>query len=591
MPRIELRLWLIRALLGTLLAAGLAPLQAAEVRWRTEKFAYVTKGQAVRDFLRQFGASQGLTVVVDPAVEGTVVGNFNLTPQSMLEFVATTFGLIWYYDGNVLYVYPTSEARSQILRLNYTTSERLKQTLTKLGINDKRYPITFDASANTALVSGPKRYVELVEQSARALDQNESSRGASDIQVFPLKYAWAADYTFTQGGREFKLPGVASVLRNLYNNNNNAQAPANAIASLRRGGSNSTVDKLRGLGLINPDAAGGEAQRLGSDAPSEAEAGGAQLGLPQFQPDGRLNAVVIRDLPERMAFYERVVRALDVRPGIVEIEARIIEVSSDAVESLGVDWRFQSNRVDVQTGRGNLPTLDFNNTLNGPLPPGAGNSSGSAGGIPGTGITPPTSSPDAARGGIFSLRLGDAGRFLLARVSALAQEGKANILSSPRVMTLDNVEAVLENVSTFFVRVAGNLDVDLFNISSGTSLRVTPLIVPEGDQTHIKLAIKIEDGSLTSQQVDSIPVVRRSSIGTQAFINNGDALLIGGYAQETDNNSEVGVPGLSKIPVFGRLFRFDEKRKQRVERLFLLTPRVMPMPGLPPLPPAQGATQ
>ncbi len=581
MPRIELRLCLVRALVGAVFAVGLAPLQAAEVRWRTEKFAYVTKGQAVRDFLRQFGASQGLTVVVDPAVEGTVVGNFNLTPQSMLEFVATTFGLIWYYDGNVLYVYPTSEARSQILRLNYTTSERLRQTLTKLGINDKRYPITFDASANTALVSGPKRYVELVEQSARALDQNESSRGASDIQVFPLKYAWAADYTFTQGGREFKLPGVASVLRNLYNNSSPPSATS-ALGSMRRNGQ-STVDKLRGLGLINPDGGGSDGLRPAPDAPGESEGSGTQLGLPQFQPDGRLNAVVVRDLPERMAFYERVIRTLDVRPGIVEIEVRIIEVSSDAIESLGVDWRFQSNRVDIQTGRGNLPTLDFNNTLNGPLPPGAGNSSGSAGGIPGTGVTPPTSSADAARGGIFSLRLGDAGRFLLARVSALAQEGKANILSSPRVMTLDNVEAVLENVSTFFVRVAGNLDVDLFNISSGTSLRVTPLIVPEGDQTHIKLAIKIEDGALTSQQVDSIPVVRRSSIGTQAYINNGDALLIGGYAQEIDNNTDVGVPGLSKIPVFGRLFRFDEKRKQRVERLFLLTPRVMPLPGAPPV--------
>ncbi len=576
MPRIDLRSWLIRALLGASLVGGLVPLQAAEVRWRTEKFAYVTKGQAVRDFLRQFGASQGLTVVVDPAVEGTVVGNFNLTPQSMLEFVATTFGLIWYFDGNVLYVYPTSEARSQILRLNYTTADRLRQTLTKLGITDKRYPVTFDASANTALVSGPKRYVELVEQSARALDQNESSRGSSDIQVFPLKYAWAADYTFTQGGREFKLPGVASVLRNLYNNNA-APSARNSVASMRRNGQ-STVDKLRGLGLISADAA--DAQHSGSDT-GEPEAGSAQLGLPQFQPDGRLNAVVVRDLPDRMGFYERVIHALDVRPGIVEIEVRIIEVSSDAVDSLGVDWRFQSQSVDVQTGRGNLPTLNFNNALNGPLPPGAGNSSGSAGGIPGTGITPPTSSPDAARGGILSLRLGDAGRFLLARVSALAQEGKANILSSPRVMTLDNVEAVLENVSTFFVRVAGNLDVDLFNISSGTSLRVTPLIVPEGDQTHIKLAIKIEDGALTSQQVDSIPVVRRSSIGTQAYINNGDALLIGGYAQEIDNNTEVGVPGLSKIPVFGRLFRFDEKRKQRVERMFLLTPRVMPIPGAP----------
>ncbi len=567
------------ALWCMLLGAWLAPVQAAEVRWRTEKFAYVTKGQAVRDFLRQFGSSQGLTVVVDPAVEGTVVGNFNLTPQSMLEFVSTTFGLIWYFDGNVLYVYPSSEARSQILRLNYTTSDRLRQTLTKLGVTDKRYPITFDASANTALVSGPKRYVELVEQTAHALDQNEGSRGAADIQVFTLKYAWAADYTFIQGGREFKLPGVASVLSRLYNGSSPAAGTVD-VRSMRRN-SQSTVDKLRGLGLVDANASGLDAQRAMPASEPDAGGGNAQLGLPQFQPDGRLNAVVVRDLPERMGFYEKVIHSLDVRPGIVEIEVRIIEVSSDAIDSLGVDWRFQNSRIDLQSGRGNLPTLTFDNTLNGPLPPGAGNSSGAAGGIPGTGVTPPISSADAARGGVVSLRLGDAGRFLLARVSALAQEGKANILSSPRVMTLDNVEAVLENVNTFFVRVAGNLDVDLFNISSGTSLRVTPLIIPEGDQTHIKLAIKIEDGNVTSQQVDSIPVVRRSTISTQAYIGNGDALLIGGYAQETDNNTQVGVPGLSQIPIFGRLFRFDEKRKQRVERLFLLTPRVMPMPGAP----------
>jgi type III secretion protein C len=562
-----------------LLGPWLTPSQAAEVRWRSEKFVYQTKGQEVRDFLRAFAASQGLTVVVDPAVEGTMAGNFNLTPQSMLELIATTKGLIWYYDGNVLYVYPSSEARSQVVRLNYTSANRLRQSLVKLGIGDKRYPISFDNAANTALVSGPKRYVELVEQAARALDQDEGGRGTADIQVFPLKYAWAADYTFVQGGREFKLPGVASVLGSLYNSSNAAVGNV-AVRSARRGGG-STVDKLRGLGLADPNAPGIEAAR--NPPGNEPEAGGrtTQLGLPQFQPDGRLNAVVVRDLPERMAFYEKVIRSLDVRPGIVEIEVRIIEVSSDAIDSLGVDWRFQSGRVDLQSGRGNLPNLNYGNTLNGALPNGAGNSSGAPGGIPGTGVTPPTSSPDLPRGGIFSLRLGDAGRFLLARVSALAQEGKANILSSPRVMTLDNVEAVLENVSTFFVRVAGNLDVDLFNISSGTSLRVTPLIVQEGAQTNIKLAIKIEDGNVTSQQVDSIPVVRRSTIGTQAFIGNGDALLIGGYAQETDNDTQVGVPGLSKIPVFGRLFRYDEKRKQRVERLFLLTPRVMPLPGAP----------
>jgi type III secretion protein C len=550
--------------LCALIGASQMPARAADVRWRTEKFVYQTKGQELRDFLRAFAANQGLSIVVDPGVESKQVsGNFKLTPQSTLEWIANTYGLIWYFDGNVLYVYPSSEAKSQLVRLNSNGAQRLRDSLDRLGISDRRFPVKYDKVANTALISGPKRYVELVEQAAAGANQDEGNVGNADIQVFPLKYAWAADYTFTQGGREFKLPGVATVLSNLYNST--ATSGSVPVRGTRRSGS-STIDKLRGLGLADPKASGIEVAKR--DLAEEVEAdknSSAQLGLPQFQPDGRLNAIVVRDRPDRMAFYEKVIRALDVKPGIVEIEVRIIEVSTDAVESLGVDWRAQNRRGDLQIGRGALPSLDFNNTLNGQSPPGTGNNPSGAGVLPG--------------GGILSLRLGDAGRFLLARVSALAEQGKANILSSPRVMTLDNVEAVLENFETFFVKVAGNLDVDLFNISAGTSLRVTPLIVNEGTEKHIKLAIKIEDGSITNKRVETLPVVQRTAIGTQAYIADGDALLIGGYVREVDNNNEVGVPGISSIPIFGRLFRYDEKKKQRVERMFLLTPRVLPLPG------------
>jgi type III secretion protein C len=550
--------WVCRtlaALLCALLAATAA--HAADVPWRKEKFSYMTRGQSLRDFLRHFGSSQGLTVVVDPAVEGSVVGNYNVMPQNMMEMLSVQHGLIWYYDGNILFVYPSGQAQSQTIRLNYGRVAQFRQTLVKLNIPDKRYPITYDTQTNTALVGGPKRYVDLINDVARSLDQKEGSAGTTDIQVFPLKYAWAADYTFTQGGREYKLPGVATVLRNLYQTNG-AGARNLAVASGRRSGS--TVDKLRGLGL-----AGGEAQNT-TDAPRSAtepieitpgisvgRVGAGQDGLPQFQADGRLNAVVVRDTPERMAFYERVIRQLDIRPSLVEIEARIIEISSDKAKSLGVDWRVQTPRFDVQSG---MQPLTPDNVL------GRGGSN-----LP------------AVAGGVFATRLTDAGRQLLARVNALAKDGHANVLSSPRIMTLDNVEAVIENLNNFFVRVAGNLDVDLFNISSGTSLRVTPLIVPEGNQTLIKMAIKIEDGNLTSQQVDSIPVVRRTNIGTQAFIANGESLLIAGFSQTVESNSQAGVPGVSSVPVFGRLFRYDETKKQRVERMFLLTPRVVPLPG------------
>jgi type III secretion protein C len=178
-------------------------------------------------------------------------------------------------------------------------------------------------------------------------------------------------------------------------------------------------------------------------------------------------------------------------------------------------------------------------------------------------------------GGVLTTVLGDSGRYVMARINALADDGKANILSSPRVLTLDNVEAVLENLNTFFVSVAGNLDTGLYNVSAGTSLRVTPLIVSEGGHTQIKLAIRIEDGGITQQMVGTIPVVQRTTITTQAFINEGESLLIGGYKSDVRNDTVVSVPGLSSIPLLGSLFKYKQKETAHVEHLFMLTPHVI----------------
>jgi type III secretion protein C len=548
--------------LGTVLTMT-SKTEAAEIRFKNNNFSYLAQNKDLKEFIREFAASQGLVAVVPNDLSGTVNGKFNLTPQSMLDLLATNYGLIWYFDGNVLFVYPATEARSEIIRLNNSTVDKLRQALERLAIPDNRFPITYDARQNTALVSGPKRYVELVQQTARAVDQNEGARAATEVRLFPLKYAWAADFNVNQGGREFQLPGVATVLRNLYSPG--GKQIANPPAARRP---QSAVEKLRGLGLAKPGEFKSEDRSLDfADAGTPSLSAG-NPDLPQFQADGRMNAVLVRDLPERMSFYEAVIKSLDVKPGLVEIEARVIEVSSDELESLGVDWRYRSSsgKTEIQTGRGNL------------TPGNLGFSSAQANGnATGVGVTPPVPAANLARGAIFSTVLRDAGSLLMARVSALTQQGKANILSSPKVMTLDNVEATVENLSTFFVRVAGNLDVDLFNVSSGTSLRVTPLIVDENGKRAVKMALKIEDGSLSDQQVDQIPVVQRSTISTQAFINEGESLLIAGYAQEVDRNTTVGVPGLSSIPLFGRLFRFDEKKRTRVERLFLLTPRVVPM--------------
>ena len=576
-----------------LVGAGLlAPLQAdaAQIHWRNDHFSYLAQHKPLKEFIQEFAANQGLTVSIDPAVEGTVNGRFDLTPQSMLELLASSFGLTWYFDGSVLYLQTSGDTGSEVIRLTTSTVDTLRATLESLSITDDRFPIAYDAERNTMLVSGPRRYVELVKQTARAIEHNETSRGVADIRVFPLRYAWAGDYTFSQGGHEYRLPGVASVLRELFApGGRTVQNPP--PASKDDDDRMSKLARLRGMGMFRDDAvpevvetrpllddeSAGEASQ--SEPSSVAAAPMSGPNLPQFQADGRMNAVLVRDHPERMPFYESVIRALDVKPGMVEIEARILDVSSDAIDSLGIDWRLHSGEVDLQVGRGNLPTLSYGTAIAPgapavtPLPSGAGG--GGIGQMPGAGVVPPIPSPFLQRGGVLTTVLGDAGKHLIARVNALAQDGNANVLATPRVLTLDNVEAVLENIETFHVRVAGNLDVALFNVSAGTSLRVTPLIVTEGERRQIKLAIRIEDGNFSGQSVDQIPVVRRSSIGTQAFINEGESLLIGGYENEAKLNTQVGVPGLSSIPLLGRLFKYKEKQTRQVQRMFLLTPRVV----------------
>jgi type III secretion protein C len=560
---------------------------AAEIVWRTNNFNYVAQNKPLQELIRELAASQGVNVVIAREVAGTVNGKFNLTPQSMLELLASSFGLTWYYDGAVLYFYPAGEMTSEVVQLGATSATRLDAALRRLNVADKRYPLTYDRAHNTARIAGPPRFIALVRQTVQALNQNDAAfsgaPGSVEIRVFPLRYAWAADFVFTQGGREHRLPGVASVLRQLYSPTQFGQgATAAAAPPLRL----SRLNRMRGLGYFRdeqvPAAAGDGLEEFAPAGDSVAAVPASAPELPQFQPDGRMNAVIVRDRADRLQTYEAVIAALDVKPGLVEIEARILEVSSDAVSSLGFDWRLHSGSADFQFSRNSLPAVGFGSALSGrapvaaPLPP-----DNSAGVIPNPGITPPIPSPDLQRGGVLTTVLGDSGRFLIARINALAQEGKANILASPQVLTLDNVEAVLENLSTFFVRVSGNLDVGLFDVSSGTSLRVTPLIVMESGRRQVKLAVRIEDGSIANQSVDQIPIIQRSTIDTQAFIREGQSLLIGGYQNDVRRDTQVGVPGLSAVPVVGRLFKFREKQTTHVQRMFMLTPRIVEPDSLP----------
>ena len=591
--------WLALLVAGALLLAGAAA-RAADLPWAGKPYQIVANEKALADLLRELSASQGTTAVIDPKVAGSISGRFSASPLKTLNSLCATYGLSWYYDGAFLYVDPSSDARSEVLSIGSQAGNAgwLVQSLTQLRIYDPRYPLLVSGRDGTARVTGPKRYVEMVRQVARLLDSKSALNDGAEIRLFPLKYAWAGDFRITRSGKEVAVPGIAATLRSLYGRTGGGgSSTGGATAAMSRQYAAYQAGADRQLKLSTGDVVNAPMVRLpglgsaeqGNDGDAAESAGATAMSadnrqLPQFQADTRLNAVLVRDIPGHMAQYEKLIAAMDVRPRLVEIEVTIMDVSTDTLDSLGVDWRAHSSHVDFQTGNGGNSPLTLG---------GATTESGQTGGLC---CTNSQGLPTTPLGSIFTAAIGNTLRdYLLARVSALAQTGNADVVARPKVLTLDNNEAILENLSDFYVSVAGFQDASLFKVTTGTSVRVTPMIVDERNGRGVMMTIDIQDGNIDpSQSVGQIPVVRHRTVDTQALIDEGSSLLLAGYTSESRSSAASGVPVLSSIPLIGQLFKYDQKQRNKEERLYLLTPRLVTAgsagnpAGLVPLPVQDG---
>jgi type III secretion protein C len=591
--------WLTLLAAGAVALAGAAA-RAADLPWAGRPYQIVANEKPLADLLRELSASQGTTAVIDPKVAGSISGRFSASPLKTLNSLCATYGLSWYYDGAFLYIDPSSDARSEVLSIGNQAGNAgwLVQSLTQLRIYDSRYPLLVSGRDGTARVTGPKRYVEMVRQVARLLDSKSALNDGAEIRLFPLKYAWAGDFKITRSGKEVAVPGIAATLRSLYGRaGGGGSSTGGATAAMSRQYAAYQSGADRQLKLSTGDVVNAPMVRLpglgateqGDDGDSAASSGQAAISadnrqLPQFQADTRLNAVLVRDIPGHMAQYEKLIAAMDVRPRLVEIEVTIMDVSTDTLDSLGVDWRAHSSHVDFQTGNGGNSPLTLG---------GATSESGQTGGLC---CTNSQGLPTTPLGSIFTAAIGNTLRdYLLARVSALAQTGNADVVARPKVLTLDNNEAILENLSDFYVSVAGFQDASLFKVTTGTSVRVTPMIVDERNGRGVMMTIDIQDGNIDpTQSVGQIPVVRHRTVDTQALIDEGSSLLLAGYTSESRSSAASGVPVLSSLPIIGHLFKYDQKQRNKEERLYLLTPRLVTAgpagnaTGLAPLPVQDG---
>jgi type III secretion protein C len=553
-PAFIMRRFAVAVCSSVLMCYGANATAAAELPKKA--FVYKAESRKLPDVLQDLAASIEKPITIAEGVDGTVNGKFNLTPASFLDLMSSAYGLTWYYDGTGLFVYPSRANQSKVLFLRDFGADRIERLLQSLKMGDKRFPLRYDAAEKTLVVTGPPRHLELIDSLVDAISQRGREEGRRVVRVFPLRYAAASDQKM--GGST--VTGMVTMLNQVYGGGSKSETRSDPANPSQTATALSPMSAIYGA---TPEAANLQAKvvdrtdrnlgaaasafSLGSSNPERGTARTASAiaptpvddDRPVFTSDDANNAVIVMGLPHRMPVYADLIKQLDVASDLIELEATIIDVRHDDANSIGVNW---------QAGRNNRQIA----------------------------YDAPASTA-ATAGSVFQLTTisADLSRQLLLTINALQQQGRARVIARPRVVGVANRTATMKDTRSASVRVAGNLSTNLYSLETGTQIEVIPRKVQVDGLQAIKMALLIQDGSFDTATVDQIPIVKRTEISTEAYVGEGEGLLIGGISSESDTNSQGGLPGLSGIPVFGALFRTTEDASSRRERLFLITPRII----------------
>jgi len=294
--------------------------------------------------------------------------------------------------------------------------------------------------------------------------------------------------------------------------------------------------------------------------------------------DARTNTLIIRDIEDRLTEVERLLDTLDQPERQVEIEARIVQAGHDSARALGVQWGL--------TGRG---AQEIGNTL--PFSfPNRGGVTGRVGAADGQGPFGRDSRALAdenaatvvnlgvgAATSALGLTLGSVNGSLNLDVvlSALENEGELRIISSPRIMTLNNVEAeILQGDQIPYQTVANNTVTVQFK-EAALTLRVTPHITP-ADTIIMQVELENSFPDFARALGDPpIPPIVTQRARTTVQVRDGETTVIGGIFENTQSRRNSQTPLLHRIPLLGWLFKSSDRNESTDELMIFLTPRIV----------------
>jgi type IV pilus assembly protein PilQ len=290
--------------------------------------------------------------------------------------------------------------------------------------------------------------------------------------------------------------------------------------------------------------------------------------------DPRTNTLFIQDTPSRLEDIRKLIQKTDIPVRQVMIESRIVEALDTFSRNLGARLGFHD-----LTGRGqNLFGTGARANIGGSLAD-TGFHSGQTSLEPtfttdAMSVNLPAAAIGGAAPGAFSFLLfNNAGtRFLNLELSALQADGKGKIISSPRVITADQVEAVIEQGTEIPYQQATSSGATAVQFKKATlSLRVKPQITPDD---NVIMSLNVHKDSV-GQQTISGPSIDTKQVSTEVLVENGGTVVIGGIYIQDERTTINKVPVLGDVPYLGFLFKNTTKFDNRAELLIFVTPRIL----------------
>ena len=287
--------------------------------------------------------------------------------------------------------------------------------------------------------------------------------------------------------------------------------------------------------------------------------------------DTRTNTLILTDIPEKVDEMISVVKTLDVRTPQVMIESKIVEVNRNFQQELGIQWGSYTERVDfsntdgfpaiIRTG-GDRGTRQQNDA-----------SIATAGLDPGFVVDLGIPSQPAGQFGVLLSTLnGD--HALDIQLEALEAQGKSRTIATPKVTTLDNIEAKIQSGRRFpVITTSANQGNQIEYVDANLELKVTPHITAD-ENIYMKISATQNTADF-ARAIFNNPTINTKEAFTEVLVANGATTVLGGLYQKSESENRTSVPFFADIPFIGYLFKNRAEDDDITELLIFITPRIV----------------